>query len=646
VLVIALAAAWLFLRLDFSPTNPCNVILISIDTCRADYLGCYGYPHRITPNIDAIAEEAVLFDYALTPVPLTLPAHASMLTGTIPPYHGVHYNIGYRLVESNLTVAEILRQNRYATGAIISSFVLDARFGLAQGFDSYNDRFVEPIESFYRSERRGDEASRFACTWLEKHRDEPFFLFLHYYDPHTEYNPPEPFATIFKDNLYAGEVAYTDYCVGQVIKKLKDLNIYDSTLLIITSDHGESLFEHSEYEHGYFIYQSTVHVPLIIRVPGGPRGKRVRETVGLIDIVPTICSMLGITPPSTTHGTDLSGFLGKKGEAKKNERYIYCESLLPTRYGCSPLLGVVNDRWKYIQAPTPELYDLNKDPGEKKNLADKDPKRCRFLQNHLKLILNEQLRTDRSGDKFVLDEEARRRLESLGYVAGVGLSEDFEFGSTKGDPKDSIRLHEQIMLIRTLIKNKQYSKAEAICNQILAERPEHILNSFLLGQIALGRNNVAESVTHFSQFLSQADAAGGYSEGESLHFLRMYIGKAHNNLGMAFARQENFDRAITHYKKALEIDPDFANVYYNLGNIFLKRGELNEAIKHYTKALDLAPDLPEAHLNLGNTLFKRGKLEEAIAHYNKAIKLRPNYREALQNLQVAQSLKSQTETKP
>ncbi|MHC4676182.1 MAG: tetratricopeptide repeat protein, partial [Planctomycetota bacterium] len=170
--------------------------------------------------------------------------------------------------------------------------------------------------------------------------------------------------------------------------------------------------------------------------------------------------------------------------------------------------------------------------------------------------------------------------------------------------------------------------------------------SFLLGQITLGRNNVAESIAHFSEFLSQADAAGDYSKDESLHFLKMYVGKAHNNLGRAFARQENFNRAIAHYKKALEIDPDSANVYYNLGNIFLRRGELDEAIKHYTKTLDLAPDLPEAHLNLGNTLLKQGKLEEAIARYNKAIKLRPNYREALQNLRLAQSLKGQTETKP
>ena len=644
-LVILVLLVWLFFQLDLFIQKPHNVVLISIDTCRADYLGCYGYPGKTTPNIDAVAKEAVLFNHTLTPVPLTLPGHASMLTGTIPPYHGIHYNIGYRLEESNLTAAEVLQKNNYTTGAIISSFVLDGQFGLAQGFDSYNDRFVEPIESVYRSERRADEVSRFACSWLEEHREEPFFLFVHYYDPHAPYLPPEPFASEFVDNLYAGEIAYTDYCIGQVIKKLKELNLYDSTLLIITSDHGESLYEHSEKEHGYFIYQSTVHVPLIIRVPGGPRGKTVSEAVGLVDIAPTICSMLGITPPSIVQGVDLSCFLGKKGKDTKNERYVYCESLLPTQYGCSPLFGVVNDRWKYVKAPSPELYDLNNDPDEKANLADKDPKRCRFLEGHLKLVMEENLRSNGSGDKFVLDQESMRRLESLGYVAGVGLSDVLEFGSTGGDPKDSIRLHEQIMLIRTFIKNKQFDQAEAICSQILAERPEHILNSFLLGQVAMGKNNVSQAIAHFSQFLSRADAEGSSSKDESLHFLRMYIAKAHNNIGRAFAKQKNFDMAIAHYNKALEINPDFANTYYNLGNVFLRRGELEEAIKHYTKALDLAPDLPEAHLNMGNALFKQGKLEEAIAYYNKAIKVRPDYREALQNLQHAQSLREKREKK-
>jgi tetratricopeptide (TPR) repeat protein len=270
---------------------------------------------------------------------------------------------------------------------------------------------------------------------------------------------------------------------------------------------------------------------------------------------------------------------------------------------------VVEDRWKYIHAPMPELYDLNKDPHEKENLADKDPNRCRFLRNHLKLIMEDHLRTDRSGDKFVLDQQALKRLESLGYVAGTGLSEDFEFDSTKRDPKDSIRLHEQIMLTRTFINSKEYNKAQAVCNQILLERPEYIHNSLLLGQIALGKNNAAQAITHFSKFLSQLDAAGAYSKDGSFYFLSMDIGNAHNNLGMAFARQENFDRAIVHYNKALEIDPYFANVYYNLGYVF----------------------------------FRRGKLEEAIACYKKAIELRPDYRDALHNLQVVQALKEKRE---
>ncbi len=268
-LVVVIGLGWFLLKSSFFPKEIRNVVLISIDTCRADYLSCYGYSRKTTPNIDAVAAEAVLFNHAVAPVPLTLPSHGSMLTGTIPPYHGVHHNIDYRLDESNVTLAEILKQNGFTTGAVISSFVLNAQFGFAQGFDTYNDHFVQPMSSFYGNERRADEASRVAEQWLAEHQDEPFFLFLHYYDPHDAYRPPEPFAATFKDNLYAGEIAYVDHCINQVIEKLKKLGLYDSTLIIITSDHGEGLDEHFEKTHGYFNYHSTMRVPLIIKVPGG-----------------------------------------------------------------------------------------------------------------------------------------------------------------------------------------------------------------------------------------------------------------------------------------------------------------------------------------------------------------------------------------
>ncbi|GAG01740.1 unnamed protein product, partial [marine sediment metagenome] len=264
----------------------------------------------------------------------------------------------------------------------------------------------------------------------------------------------------------------------------------------------------------------------------------------------------------TVHGKDLSGFFKKKGKIKKIERYIYCESLLPTQYGCSSLLGLVNDRWKYIQAPMPELYDLSKDPEEVENLFGKHPKRARLLQNHLKLTLKEQMRTSRPDDKFVLDEESKRRLESLGYVGG-GLSEDFEFDSTKDNPKDLINFHQQNMLVGIFIKTEQYSEAEIVCKQIVAERPQYILNSFLLGKIALGKDNFEESIAHFSKFLSQINDLNDHDPGHrTLHFVDLRLCNAYNYLGMAFSEQGDFNQAIKHYTRALELDPDLAEAYY------------------------------------------------------------------------------------
>ncbi len=644
-LALVAGAVWFFQSRPSSEQEIRRVLLISIDTCRADYLSCYGYGRETTPNIDAVAREATVFNRVVAPVPLTLPSHSSMLTGAIPPYHGVHHNIGYRLGKSNVTIAEILQQNGYRTGAIISSFVLNAKFGLDQGFDSYNDDFVEPIKSFPHNERRGAEASRFACEWLERHRHEPFFLFLHYYDPHHAYDPPEPFSRIFSDNLYAGEIAYSDYCIGRVIRKLKELDLYDSTLLIITSDHGESFGEHSEELHGFFIYQSTINVPLIIRVPGGPRGKRVDETVGLVDIVPTICSLVGITPSSVLRGRDLSCYIRRKGPKEKEQRYIYCESLIPTEYECGPLLGVVSGRWKYIQSPRQELYDLGKDPCENENLAEKQPKRTRLMQEHLKLILQEQVRSNESDDEFVLDEESKRRLESLGYVGG-DISEDFEFDSTRDDPKDWVNVHGWLKTAMGFIRFKQYSEAEELCNKIIAEQPGYVLNSFLLGEIALGRTNISECIGHYSKFLSQIED-GNEGHYKSASFLISYVQQAYNGLGMAFAEKEDFDRAIVHYNRALQIDSDSAEIHYNLGNLFVSQKKLNDAIKYYNKALEIAPDFPDAHYNLGNALLEQEEFEEAIIHYNRAIRLKPDWREPRQNLAVAENRKRQSEeTKP
>ncbi|UCF43354.1 MAG: sulfatase-like hydrolase/transferase, partial [Planctomycetota bacterium] len=618
-----------------------NILLISIDTCRADHVSCYGYPRQTTPNIDQLARESVLFKNVITPVPITLPAHCSMLIGTIPPHHGVHDNVGYRLHESNLTLAEILHTHGYTTGAILSSFVMDARFGLDQGFEVYDDFFGPAVSGYYSNERRAENASRLTCAWLEEHQNEPFFLFLHYFDPHFPYDPPEPFASAFADDLYAGEIAYTDKYIHQVIEKLKELDLYDSTLLIITSDHGEGLYEHSEWTHGYFIYHSTIQVPLIIKVPGGPRGKKVDGVVGLVDIVPTICGMLGITPPSPMHGQDLSPILTKKRKIKKDERYVYCESLMPSkRYGCSPLLGLVSDRWKYIQAPRQELYDLNKDPDEIQNLADENPAVVRLMRNNLRFTLEDTLRTNRPDSRSVLDSESRKRLESLGYIAVSGISEDFEFDDTKDDPKDWIRLHVNLNAALHFLKIGDYTKAQAWCNQIIAEQPKYILNSYLLGKIAIGRNNIAKSIVRLEKFLSQIDEI---SDDKLLAYVEMYVADAHSLLGFAFAQQERFDNAARHYWDVLKIDPDSAETHYNLGNTFFKQDKLNDAVEHYIKALDLNPNLPDAHYSLGNSLLQQEKFDQAITHYREALKLKPDWQGARLKLEIAETRKDQNE---
>ncbi|MFC1739035.1 sulfatase [Planctomycetota bacterium] len=439
VLVAVAAGAIYLLRPASGPAEKDirSIILISIDTCRADYLGCYGYPRRITPNIDKFAEESILFNNVISPVPITLPAHSSMLTGTTPPYHGVHYNYDYKLDKSNVTLAEILKDNGFTTGAVISSFILDSQFGLDQGFDYYHDRFVNTPNTNIDNERKGEEASRLAIQWLEKNKSKKSFLFLHYYDPHHNYEPPEPFATNFKDNLYAGEISYTDYCIGKVIKKLKSMSMYESSLIIITGDHGEMLGEHGEVTHMYFIYQSAVKVPLLLKLPGRSKPERTDETVGIIDIVPTICGALEIAAPSGLQGKDLL----EKSRQDKN-RYIYCESLYPTKYQANSLLGVVTEGLKYIQTTRPELYDLTNDPQESVNLVGKQPQRARILQDKLKQILEQNIRKRGPDSKLELSEEDKRRLESLGYVAS-SVAEDFSFDQSKEDPKDLIDFHQK-----------------------------------------------------------------------------------------------------------------------------------------------------------------------------------------------------------
>ena len=640
-LVLVAAAIWFLLKSGFSPKEIRHVLLISIDTCRADYLSCYGCLRETTPNIDAVADEGVLFENVITPAPITLPAHGSMLTGTVPPYHGVHDNYDYRLGQFNVTLAEIMRQNGFQTAAIVGAFVMDSRFGLNQGFDTYNDRFDKETESVAVSERRGEEVSRYGMKWLEEHHREPFFLFLHYFDPHYAYTPPEPFASAFQYNAYAGEIAYTDQCIGLVLSKLKQLHLYDSTLIIITSDHGEMLGEHGEPTHAYFIYQSAVKVPLIFKLPGQRKSKSIKGLVGLIDIVPTVCSLLGIQPPRQVQGKDLSSCLFGENLPDR-QRHIYCESLCPTIYKANSLLGVVTDRFKYIQTTRPELYDLTKDPHENNNLIKLQPQQGRILRDKLAQILEQASRKAEPESHVELDEQSRKRLESLGYVSG-SVSEEFTFDQSKDDPKDLIAFHAASADVFVLISEKKYAEAKSLCHKMLSERPDYDGTYRHLSTIAEKEGDKEKAVTYLAEALKlKPDNVQVRNELAAMliqqrktkeaikHFTESLRIKpdqfdTHQKLGSLLQSQGKLDEAISHYRQALQINPDFAKAHNNLGLALALQDNLDEAIRHFMEAVQLDPDSARAHYVLAHALNDGGRIKEAITEFKETLRLRPDW---------------------
>ena len=629
LVLLVLWAGWRLLPSHFASKDLCNVLLISIDTCRADYLGCYGSSLQATPNIDSFAREGFLFSNAYSPVPITLPAHSSMLTGTIPPYHGVRDNNDYKLAESNETLAEILRSNGYTTAAVIGAFVMHCKFGLQQGFEYYNSNFEKSRSSIGINERRAEEVNHFAIEWLEKNKNKRFFLFLHYFDPHAVYEPPEPFASKFKENPYAGEIAYTDHCIGQVLRKLKEEGLYESTLIIITSDHGEMLGEHGAVSHAYFIYQSALRVPLIFRIPDQENGKRIDAPVGLIDIVPTVCGTLGIEVPDQAQGEDLSRYF-KKNHIPVKDRRLYCESLTPTKYGASPLLGVVTDRWKYIHTVRPELYDIIEDPGEAVNLIKQQPEMVWALQDHLRKTVESSARNEKSGTRITLDQEDISRLESLGYVASARVRDDFEFDQSKEDPKDLLGVHNQLMsAFYFAFHMKDYKEAKTICERLLKERPRHIETYALLTKIALRQDDLTGALEYMTKLIRLIP-----QQTDPLR-IKPNLAAVHIKMGTALKRQGKINEAVDSFLKASRINPDMSEAYFELGVIFHNQRKTNEAINNFSKALKINPDMPEAHYNLGVIFLEQGKTDDAIKKFFKALQINPDYVEAHNNLGLA-----------
>ena len=415
------------------PPRPLGILIVTLDTTRADYLSAYGAGRAFTPHLDRLAAEGVVFEQASTVSPLTLPAHCSLFTGLLPPRHGVRDNAGGRLAADHVTLATTLRARGFATAAFVSSVVVGAGRGLDAGFAVYSDGLATGRPGERGLQRRADRVVDDAADWLEARGETPFFLWVHLYDPHAPYDPPEPFRTAYRDDLYAGEIAFADEQLGRLLDVLERRALLNRTAVFVAGDHGESLDDHRESGHGFFIYESVIRVPLIARVPG-VSAQRVTQVVRLTDVMPTILQLID-APSARTDGVSLVATM--TGVRSPNDLEAYAESLSPARFGWSPLRSLRVGRYKLIDAPRPELYDLSVDPGERQDIHARNPAVAARLSRQLAALTREHPSWRDAGQTFKPAPETLAQLAALGYVAGASAA-PIDRDQPLPDPKDRI----------------------------------------------------------------------------------------------------------------------------------------------------------------------------------------------------------------
>jgi arylsulfatase A-like enzyme/Flp pilus assembly protein TadD len=590
-----------------------SVIVITIDTLRADHLGCYGYKQIKTPNIDALAADGARFDHAYTPVPVTLPAHTVIFTGTYPMLSGMHDFSANKLGPEQPTLASILKEHGYTTGAVIGSAVLDRRFGLDHGFDFYFDRFdFSRLQesNLDEMERPGNVVADTALDWLTKNYQKKFFLWMHLYDPHYPYRPPAPFNEQYASHLYDGEIAFADAQVGRLIHFLKEKGLYQSAVIILAGDHGESLGEHDEKTHGFFIYNATLHVPLIIHRPAAhipaKISKPISASVSLADIVPTLLHILNLDVPVQVQGENLLPLLTGKNEPEP--RSLYSETFLPRlHFNWSELRGVETANYHFIDAPKPELYDLSKDPGETQNLLSQ--KKAVAEEMHLKLValIRDYSAGRELAEKTGLDPTLMERLKSLGYAGFSGGGNLTVSNRNLPDPKDRIQVYELISDAISESQHGEYAESTEKLNAALKTEPDSVAVHYLLGLDYYRMRDYQSSVEHLRKVLQ----------------LSPDYALATFQLGLAYARTGQFDDAIATFKRTLELDSTNFSAAYNLGQSYLQRQMTSEAAAAFRQSVTIADAYAPGHRALGELLLSQGQVDEAVAELRKASELAP-----------------------
>jgi arylsulfatase A-like enzyme/tetratricopeptide (TPR) repeat protein len=657
-----------------------NVLLITLDTTRADHLPLYGYAAVSTPNLDDLGRKGVVFEQCATATPLTLPAHCSIMTGYYPSYHGVRVNGNNALRDDQTTLAEVFSASGYKTAAFIAAFVLDGRWGLKQGFEYYDDQF--DLKKYKQLDlgtvqRRGDEVVNSAIGWLDENKDQPFFAWVHLYDPHLPYEPPEPYFSQYNyfppASLYDGEIAFMDEQIGRLCSWLKENGLDRKTVIVLVGDHGEGLGDHGELAHGYFIYDYAVHVPLIVVSPH-PRLHNIRipAQVSVVDIFSTISEMARVKPPPS-QGQSLLGLMFGK---KEKELPAYSESLSPNlHYGWSPLLGLRTSRFKFIDAPRPELYDLKQDPNELTDVQNKYPEIGLNLKRELDFLVEKISMGAPEAQSANLDSETLQRLAALGYI-GASVKVKTRPARDLADPKDKLAVYELIQQAGDFLNHEKYheaagnleralslesgipqallllstcytelgkkEEAKKVLDEILRQDPNSIQALIGLANILLEEGRDEDVVSLSKKALSIDDRnTQAYTLIGEVYMRKMehaqalpYLEKAVEiqpkitrselNLAVCLIGLKEYSRVEDLLKKILQEYPKFPTAYFHLGLLYEEQGRIGEACQSYSKEIENYPDHFRARFNLGKLLLKQGNFQGYMEQMEKVMTTAPN----------------------
>jgi arylsulfatase A-like enzyme/Flp pilus assembly protein TadD len=633
--------------------TPTNVVLITLDTTRADRMGFLGSERGLTPNLDALAKQSAIFTHAYSQVPLTSASHATILTGTYPQFHQV-LDFPMPLTKAIPYAPEILRAHGYRTAAFIGSLALDPTAGAPgfdRGFDIYDAGFqskgIRNQSRYQTVERRGGEVVARALAWLDKHPKGPYFLWVHLYDAHDPYDPPEPYKSRYAAQPYDGEIAYEDSAVGKLLRQLKVRGLYDKSVIAVMADHGESLGAHGEDTHGIFLYDETIHVPLLIKLPRGS-GKQIENRVELVDVLPTLLQAVGIEIPKEIQGESLLGLMTMttmKGGAAKGEgadawrdRAAYAESDYPfLAYGWNALQSLRTGKYLYIQAPRRELYDQTADPKAEHNLASESVAVADTLAGRTDAF-RQKTSSKLEAPTVAVDMATRDKLAALGYVASNNASKTGASGQGP-DPKDKIATANVIRRVNTLFENGRFEEAIPILQQLIAKEPGMAILYGKLGgsymklhdyekAVPVLRNAVEldPSLTMAQLDLGRSllrtdDMGGATTVFEGLVARIPNLLDAHLFLEIAYARSNRVPETIRECEAVLKFLPDQYGSTLMLGQFLLRSGDAEAALTKLQRAAEIRPDAPQPHMSLADVYAKLGRQGDAERERGEARRL-------------------------